>query len=230
MSSRRSRSARFGWWITFSTARWLTPGRRPCNASILTPKMISTAAIFARRKAVHHGADDPVALCMGAYVLAFVAHEYDDAVAFADRGLAVNPNWAQAWYLSAWVRVWIGEPDLALDHAACAMRLSPLDPYRSSIQGAMAYAHFLAGRYDMASSCAEKAMRDDPDFLLPIYLFAASNALAGRLEPAEKGMARARERNPDLRTSSLGDLAPFRRAEDLAKSPAMMMTCRSHNG
>jgi tetratricopeptide (TPR) repeat protein len=86
----------------------------------------------------------------------------------------------------------------------------------SSTHGAVAYAHFLAGRYDMASSCAEKAMRDNPDFLLAIYIFAASNALAGRLEPARKGMARARECNPDLRTSNLGDLAPFRRAEDLA--------------
>jgi TolB-like protein len=176
----------------------------------------SAEATRLARKAVHLGADDPVALCMGAYVLAFVAHEFDDAVAFVDRGLAVNPNWAQAWYLSAWVRVWRGEPDLALDHAARAMRLSPLDPYRSSIHGAMAYAHFLADRYDTASSCAEKAIRDNPDFLLPIYIFAASNALAGRLEPAQKGMARARERNPDLCTSNLGDLAPFRRAEDLA--------------
>jgi TolB-like protein len=176
----------------------------------------SAEATRLARKAVHLGADDPVALCMGAYVLAFVAHEFDDAVAFVDRGLAVNPNSAQAWNLSAWVRVWRGEPDLALDHAARAMRLSPLDPYMSSTHGAVAYAHFLAGRYDMASSCAEKAMRDNPDFLLAIYIFAASNALAGRLEPARKGMARARECNPDLRTSNLGDLAPFRRAEDLA--------------
>src|SRR5262249_16064820 len=140
----------------------------------------------------------------------------DDAVAFVDRGLAVNPNLAQAWYLGAWVRVWRGEPDLALDHAARAMRLSPLDPSMSSIQGAMAYAHFLAGRYDMASSCADKAIRKNPDFLLAIYIFAASYVLAGRLEPAQKSMARARESNPDLRLSNLGDLAPFRRAEDLA--------------
>jgi len=161
----------------------------------------SAEATRLARKAVHLGADDSVALCMGAYVLAFVAHEFDDAVAFVDRGLAVNPNSAQAWYLSAWVRVWRGEPDLALDHAARAMRLSPIDPSMSSIHGAAAYAHFLAGRYDMASSYAEKAMRNDPDFLLAIYIFAASNALAGRLEPAQKGMARARERNPDLRTS-----------------------------
>jgi tetratricopeptide (TPR) repeat protein len=176
----------------------------------------SAEATRLARKAVHLGGDDAVALCMGAYVLAFVAHEFDDAMAFVDRGLAVNPNSAQAWNLSAWVRVWRGEPDLALEHAARAMRLNPLDPNMSNSHGALAYAHFLAGRYEVASSCAEKAMRDNPEFLLAIYIFAASSALAGRLEPAQKVMARAREANPDLGTSNLGDLAPFRRAEDLA--------------
>ena len=107
--------------------------------------------------------------------------EFDDAAAFMDRGLAVNPNTAQAWTLSAWLRIWRGEPDLALDHVAHAMRLSPLDPNMFGMHGGMAYAHFLAGRYDMASSCAEKAMRDNPTFLLAICISAASNALAERL-------------------------------------------------
>jgi hypothetical protein len=96
------------------------------------------------------------------------------------------------------------------------MRLSPLDPSMYGMHGAMAYAHFLAGRYDLASSCAEKAMRDNPTFMLVICISAASNALAGRLEPARSAMARALECNPDLCISNLGDLAPFRRAEDLA--------------
>ncbi len=177
----------------------------------------SAEATRLARKAVHLGRDDPVALCMGGYALAFVAQEFDDAAAFMDRGLAVNPNVTQAWTLSAWLRVWRGEPDLALEHVAHAMRMSPLDPSVSIMHGATAYAHFLASHYDMASSCAEKAMRDNPIFLLAISVFAASNALAGRLEPAQLGMARALECNPDLRISNLRDLAPFRRAEDLAR-------------
>lgn len=166
------------------------------------------------RKAVHLGGEDPVALCMGGYALAFVAQEFDDAAAFMDRGLAVNPNTAQAWTLSAWLRVWRGEPDLALEHVARAMRLSPLDPNMFGMHGGMAYAHFLAARYDTASSCAEKAIRDNPAFLLAICISAASNALAGRLEPAQRAMSRALECDPNLRASNLRDLAPFRRAED----------------
>jgi TolB-like protein len=176
----------------------------------------SAEATRLARKAVHLGGGDPVALCMGGYALAFVAREFDDAVAFMDRGLAINPNLAQAWRLSAWLRVWRGEPDLALEHVAHAMRLSPLDTSMYAMHGAMAYAHFLATRYDMASSCAEKAVRDNPTFLLAISVSAASNALAGRLEPAQIGMARALQCNPGLRASNLRDLAPFRRAEDLA--------------
>jgi TolB-like protein len=176
----------------------------------------SAEAVRMARKAVHLGGDDPVALYMGGYALAFIAHEFDDAAAFMDRGLAVNPNLARAWMLSAWLRVWRGEPDLAREHVARAVRLSPLDTSMYGMQGAMAYAHFLASRYDMASSCADESMRDNPTFLLAICISAASNALAGRLEPAQKAMARALEFNPDLRASNLRDLAPFRRAEDFA--------------
>jgi TolB-like protein len=176
----------------------------------------SAEATRLARKAVRLGGDDPVALCTGGYVLAFLAHEFDDAVIFMDRGLAINPNFGLAWVLSAWLRVWRGEPDLALEHVARAMRLNPLDPSVSGMHGATAYAHLFTGRYDIASSYAEKAMRDIPTVLHAVCVFAASNAFAGRLEPAQNAMARALEFKPDLRASNLRDLAPFRRAEDLA--------------
>ena len=96
------------------------------------------------------------------------------------------------------------------------MRLSPLDPSMYAMHGAMAYAHFLATRYGPASSCAEKSMRENPNFLLAICMSAASNALAGRPEQAQRGLARALECSPDLHTSNLKDLTPFCRANDLA--------------
>ena len=189
--------------------------QRKARGWMIEPMQESAEATRLALKAVHLGGDDPVALSRGGYALAFVAQEFDDAAAFMDRGLAVSPNLAEAWTLSGWLRVWRGEPDVAIEHVARAMRLSPLDPSMYGMQGAMAYAHFLASRYDVASSCAEKAMRDNPNFLLTICILAASNALAGQLEPAQKAMARALELNPDLRVSNLRDLAPFRRAEDL---------------
>ena len=96
------------------------------------------------------------------------------------------------------------------------MRLSPLDPpMYYETQGAMAYAHFLAGRYDAAVSCAESALRGPTNFLLLTCISAASNILAGRREPAERAVLQALERNPDLH-ANLRNLAPFRREEDFA--------------
>jgi len=181
------------------------------------PTRESSEATRLARKATHLGSDDPLALCMGGYALAFITHEFDDAAAFIDRGLAINPNLARGWRLSAWLRVWTGEPDLVLEHVARAMRLSPLDPQTHADDGAKAYAHFLAGRYDMATCCAEKATRANPTYLVAICVLAASNALAGRLEPARIAMSRALECNPELRSSNLGDLAPFRRSDDRAR-------------
>jgi len=41
--------------------------------------------------------DDPVALCMGGYALAFVAQEFDDAAAFMDRDWRSIPTQRNAW-------------------------------------------------------------------------------------------------------------------------------------
>jgi len=188
---------------------------RKARGWMTEPVEESAEAMRLARKAVHLGGDDPVALSMAAYAFASIAREFDDAAALMDRGLTLNPNAAQGWMLSGWLRVWRGEPELALDHLAHAMRLSPFDPLMH-IHAAMAYAHFIASRYDIASSYADKAMHDNPTFLHSVCISAASNALAGRLEPAQKAVARALGFNPDLRASNLSDLAPFRRAEDLA--------------
>lgn len=168
------------------------------------------------RKAVHLGKDRALALCVGGYVFGYSDLDYDEAAAFIDRALAINPNSALAWTLSAWIRVWRGEPDLAIEHAAKAERLSPLDPGMFSIQAAAAYAHFLLHRYDVASSLAERARRGNPNFALGVCISAASNAFAGRLEAAQRAIAGALECDPDLRRSNLKNLTPFRRSEDFA--------------
>ena len=86
-----------------------------------------------------------------------------------------------------------------------------------AIQGAVAFAHFLAGRYDEASLWAERASSEQPDFLLPVVAAAASNALAGRLEEAHKAIEHLHNLHPTLRISNLEELTPFRKPQDLAR-------------
>jgi tetratricopeptide (TPR) repeat protein len=85
------------------------------------------------------------------------------------------------------------------------------------MQGGIAYAHFVAGRYDEAASWAEKALRENPKWLLVMCNFAASSALAGRLEEAKRTVAGLCKLNPSFRLYDLKELTAFRRTEDLAR-------------
>jgi adenylate cyclase len=170
------------------------------------------------RRAVELGKDDALALCCAGYALAYVVQELDDGVAFIDQALALNPNLARAWNFSGWVRIWLGDPEIAIEHLARAMRLSPLDPAFHAMQAASASAHFFAGRYDEASSWAERALREQPNNLDVIGLLAMSDALAGRLGKARAGMARLVQFSPGRRLSNISDrLPPYRRPEDRLK-------------
>jgi tetratricopeptide (TPR) repeat protein len=115
------------------------------------------------------------------------------------------------------MRIHLREPEAAIEHLTRAMRLNPLDPLLYGMQNGMAAAHFLAGRYDEASSWAEKALREQPNYLPAIRMSAASHAFAGRLAEAQKTMARMRQIDPALRVAGLKDLVPFRRSEDFAR-------------
>jgi tetratricopeptide (TPR) repeat protein len=181
------------------------------------PAQETTEAARLARRAAELGQDDAVALCTGGYALAFVVRDLDDGAALIDRALALNPNLTTAWHSSGWVRVFLGEPEVAIKHLAQGMRLSPLDRLIFRAQGGTAYAHFFAGRNDEASLWADKAFRERPNYLPAVRIAAASNALAERMEEAHKAMARLRESDPTLHISNLKNLLPLRRPEDFAR-------------
>lgn len=110
-------------------------------------KEVDEAMRLARR-AVELGRDDAIALSYGGYVQGYIGGELEDCAAWIDRALVLNPNLAAAWGYSSWAKACLGEPDEAVEHAALAMRLSPLDPRLFAWQFCTALAHFCGGRYD----------------------------------------------------------------------------------
>ena len=174
---------------------------------------VEEAAETARlaRRVAELGKDDAVALCFGGHGLALVVGDLDAGVAMIDRALVINPNLAVAWTTSGWVRNLRGEAEIAISHLARAMRLSPLDPIAFHMQASTALAHFLAGRYDEASSWAERALSERADDCRAIRILAASRALAGRLREAKMAISRLQQHEPAFRISDLKDrLSPFR--------------------
>jgi TolB-like protein len=176
---------------------------------------IAEGARLARR-AVELGRDDAVALTRSGSVLGHLAGDVAGGIALVDRALVLDPNLASAWFLGGFLRVWHGEPDRAIEYFARAMRLSPLDPEMYRMQAGMAVAHLFAGRFEAASSWAEKAFRDLPSFLIAVGIVAASHALAGRPDEALRAMDHLRRLDPALRISNLEDWLPIHRPEDLA--------------
>jgi adenylate cyclase len=134
-----------------------------------------------------------------------VVGDLDDAATFVDRALVLNPNLAGAWYASGWVRVHRGEPEIAIEHFARAMRLSPLDPQMIAMQAGTSFAHFLAGRYDQASSWTEKAMWAQANYLTSIRIAAASKALAGKHTEAQEAVARLHELDSSMCIANVRD-------------------------
>jgi TolB-like protein len=167
-------------------------------------------------RAIELGKDDAVALARGGHALANFVGDLESAIAVIDKALLLNPNLAAAWFLGGFVQIMRGEPDNAIERLAYAMRLSPLDSEMYRMQGGMALAHLFAGRFDEAVSWAEKALRDLPSFLIVVCIIAASHALAGRMEEAQRATQNLRRLDPALRLSNLKDWLLFHRPEYLA--------------
>jgi TolB-like protein/class 3 adenylate cyclase len=181
-----------------------------------TANEIAEASRLARR-AVELGKDDASVLCGSGWTLALVVRDLGVGAGLVGRGLMLNSNLAEAWRCSGWMKIWLGDPKLAIEHFARAMRLSPLGRWLVDIQSGIAHAHFFLGRYDEAASWAGSALQDNPDFQAGLRISAASNAIAGRPEEARETLVRLQRLNGALRVSNLKHvLGPYRRGEDLA--------------
>jgi tetratricopeptide (TPR) repeat protein len=200
----------------YGMAAWCYAWRK-WNGWMADPMQEITETERLARRAGELGQDDAVALCRGGFSLGHVAGDRQGGAALIDRALVLNPNLATAWLLSGWIRAFLGEPEVAIEHLTRAMRLSPLDPLTFLAQGGIAWAHFFAARYDEASSWAEKALQARPNYVQGMRMAAAGHALAGRLEEARKMMARMRQIDPELRVSNLKNVIGYFGSEDFAR-------------
>jgi TolB-like protein/Tfp pilus assembly protein PilF len=169
------------------------------------------------KKVAQIGRDDAVALYTAGMALAYCVGELDDGAAMIERALTLNPNAAWAWLFSGWAKIWLGEPEQALERIARAAALSPQDPQFFNMRTATAWAHLLAGRYAEAQRWAQLALTEQPDYVNALYALAASNALAGQLAQAKVAMARLQKFDPAARIALLLQRYPFRRPDDLAR-------------
>jgi len=213
----RARNLDPGFAAAYGMAAWCHARRKGFGWVSDKEKEAAEAARLAR-KAVELSKDDAQPLAWAAFALALLVGELDEATVVIDRALGLNQNLAIGWATSGWLRVWRGEPDMAIEHLARAMRLSPLGPMVGAAQSATAHAHFFVGRHEEACLWAGRTTVESPRVPGGLRILAASNALAGHSERARAAVARLLQIDPSRCITNLKDvLGPYRRAQDVEK-------------
>jgi adenylate cyclase len=164
-------------------------------------------ADFARR-ALEVAGDDPGILTNAAIALAFFGEDIGAMMALVDRALALNPNYARGWLTSGVLRMWAGQPDVTIEHAEAALRLSPRARVGNSLN-VIGRAHFFARRFDEAVPKLLLAIQDDPSSPQPYRTLAACYAYMGRLDDAREIVRRLRAITPVV----VPKIVPWRNAE-----------------
>ncbi len=146
------------------------------------------------RQALRVASDDPGVLSHAAYVFGYFGEDIDAAIALIDRALELNPSFADGWRRSGWLRLWLGQPDLAIDHFATSLRLSPRDPAGCFL--GIGVGHFFARRFDEARAMLLRSLQESPSWV-PNYRFLASCCgHMGRLDEARGIVQRLRVITP----------------------------------
>jgi adenylate cyclase len=162
---------------------------------------------FARR-ALEVAGDDPGILVNAVQALAFFGEDIGAMMALVDRALALNPSFARGWHISGVLRLWAGQPDIAIEHLEAALCLSPRARVGHSLN-VIGLAHFATRRFDQAVPKLLLAIQQDPHQPQPYRVLAACYAHMGRLDDAREIVGRLRAINPVV----IPDLSFLRNAE-----------------
>jgi TolB-like protein/cytochrome c-type biogenesis protein CcmH/NrfG len=140
---------------------------------------------------------------------ALMERRTEDAIAAFARAVALNPSSAAAHSHLSRAHAFAGHDVDAIRHGEQAIRLSPVDPEMALFLGAIAVAHFGAGRYAEAARFTREALRLRPGFQGAQRLRAASLALDGRLEEARGVLATARRQQPEISIAWIRENVPY---------------------
>ena len=151
---------------------------------------------------------DPYVLWQAGLTRALVERDFDSAMAIIDRSLSINANSNRAWIAGGMVRMFLGDPEAAIEYAEKAMRLSPLDVSMWVAYGVLATAHLQLSDYEEAAAWARKSVRRHHANQPIHHVLVASLAQSNRQEDAEAALADLMALDPELTVGGLKERYP----------------------
>jgi TolB-like protein len=131
------------------------------------------------RRALRVAADDPDVLARVAYLLGYFGEDIDAAIGLMDRALASRPSLAHGWFWSAFLRLFAGQPDIAIEHFERYRRLSPRDLLLPRCLSGIGTAHFFNRRFEEAAKLLLMSLEELPTYAPTHRFLAASYAHLG---------------------------------------------------
>jgi pentatricopeptide repeat protein len=181
------------------------------------PKAAEHASIDLARRALRSSPDDPNVLAFAGFLLGYWGEEIDVSLALIDRCLTLNPSHARGWHWSALLRVFAGQPEVAIEHFQNYLRLSPRDRMAVHLN-VVGEAYFFSRRFGEAAANLLASLDLAPTFPVTYRVLASCYAHMGRLDDAREIIRRLRAitpvvmepatryRNPELRELFLSGL------------------------
>jgi TolB-like protein len=148
------------------------------------------AALRHARAAVAAGGDDATALGMAGFVLSLDGQDHTTALAVFDRALSLSNCNIFALHCSALILSFLGQPELAIERAQRALRLSPFDFLNYLSLNALAISYLYTGRHQAAHDAARGSVQLNPRFSVCHLFLVAALVRLGREADAR---AEARE-------------------------------------
>jgi TolB-like protein/class 3 adenylate cyclase len=173
------------------------------------PEIARRDAVDLARQALQVAGDDPGILANAAFVLANFSEDIGAMMSLVDRALTLTPSFSRGWFLSGVLRLWAGQPDVAIEHAETALRLSPRERVGTPLS-LIGEAHFFKREFDEAASKLLLTIQENPGYPHSYRVLAACYAHMGRLEEARAIIARLR----DITAHLVPSAAQLRRAAD----------------